>query len=98
MKKFASSFIKCYNSLVTLWLKEQKNGKITAVYCRISREDNNKDDSYSIQNQKINSQRIAKNLGLKNIKYFIDDVIICLMFLFMDLVKMHQVGIRPNYY
>lgn len=50
------------------------NNKITAIYCRLSKEDIKKrDESNSIKNQKILLEQHAKKLGLNNIRFFIDD-------------------------
>jgi len=46
---------------------------ITALYLRISREDNSQDESYSIVNQKKLLQDVAKKMNLTNIKFYIDD-------------------------
>ena len=47
--------------------------KITALYCRLSQEDENKGDSNSIQNQRAILEKYAKNNGFENIQVFIDD-------------------------
>lgn len=47
--------------------------KITALYCRLSQEDENKGDSKSIQNQRAILEKYAKNNGFENIQVFIDD-------------------------
>lgn len=47
--------------------------KITALYCRLSQEDENKGDSNSIQNQKAILEKYAKDNGFENIQFFIDD-------------------------
>ena len=47
--------------------------KITALYCRLSQEDENKGDSNSIQNQKAILEKYAKDNGFENIQIFIDD-------------------------
>ena len=56
--------------------RQSANGsskKITALYLRISREDSNTDESYSIVNQKKLLTDIAKKMKLANIKSYIDD-------------------------
>ena len=50
-----------------------KKGNITALYCRLSREDNRLDTSSSIETQKQLLQRYAGEQNLSNIKYYIDD-------------------------
>jgi DNA invertase Pin-like site-specific DNA recombinase len=47
--------------------------KITALYCRLSREDERVDFSSSIETQKKYLSRQAKLLGLIKLKYYIDD-------------------------
>jgi len=47
--------------------------KTIALYLRISREDSNNDESYSITNQKKLLTGIAKKSGFTNLLYFIDD-------------------------
>lgn len=52
---------------------ELYNGKITALYLRLSRDDDLEGESNSISNQKTLLTRYAKENGFKNIKIFIDD-------------------------
>lgn len=47
--------------------------KITALYCRLSQEDENKGDSNSIQNQRAILKKYAKDNGFENIQIFVDD-------------------------
>ena len=47
--------------------------KITALYCRLSQEDENKGDSNSIQNQRAILEKYAKDNGFENVQVFIDD-------------------------
>ena len=51
----------------------QPNQKITALYCRLSRDDNLDGDSNSIQNQKLILQKYADDNGFSDTKLFIDD-------------------------
>lgn len=51
----------------------QTNKKITALYCRLSKEDLRLGESESIQNQKLILERYAKENRLPNIRFFIDD-------------------------
>ena len=47
---------------------------ITALYCRLSRDDGNKEsDSNSIENQKIMLSRYAQEKGLENTRFYVDD-------------------------
>jgi len=50
-----------------------KKNNITALYCRLSREDDRLDTSSSIETQKQLLQRYAGEQNLSNIKYYIDD-------------------------
>ena len=51
----------------------QPNQKITALYCRLSRDDNLEGDSNSIQNQKKLLAKVAKEKGYTNLVHFLDD-------------------------
>lgn len=46
---------------------------ITALYCRLSRDDGMDGDSNSVANQKRLLSQKAKELGLSNTKYYVDD-------------------------
>ena len=46
---------------------------VTALYCRLSRDDDIQGDSNSISNQKKLLSKYAKEYGLFNTKYFVDD-------------------------
>ncbi|MCH5170444.1 MAG: recombinase family protein [Oscillospiraceae bacterium] len=46
---------------------------ITALYCRLSRDDGMDGDSNSVANQKRLLSQKAKELGLVNIRYYVDD-------------------------
>ena len=52
-------------------LKQQL--RITALYCRLSRDDELSGDSMSIQTQKTMLERYAKEHGFSNIEWFVDD-------------------------
>ena len=47
--------------------------KITALYCRLSRDDELQGDSNSIKNQKAILQKYADDNGFKNTQFFVDD-------------------------
>lgn len=51
----------------------KQSDKITALYCRLSREDDQQGDSNSIVNQKAFLARFAREKGFRNIEYFVDD-------------------------
>ena len=47
--------------------------KTTALYCRLSRDDEYSGDSVSIQTQKTMLSQFAKERGFTNCEYFVDD-------------------------
>ena len=47
--------------------------KITALYCRLSQEDERAGESMSIQNQKDLLRRFAEENGFRNLAFYIDD-------------------------
>lgn len=49
------------------------DGKITALYCRLSRDDELQGDSNSITNQKAMLKKYADDNGFKNTLFFVDD-------------------------
>ena len=51
----------------------RQSNKITALYCRLSRDDELQGDSNSIVNQKNILSKYAKENGFKNLQYFVDD-------------------------
>ena len=53
--------------------RQSTAGKITALYCRLSRDDELNGDSNSIINQKAILQKYADENGFKNTRFFIDD-------------------------
>ncbi|MGF0022016.1 DUF4368 domain-containing protein [Acidaminococcus fermentans] len=50
-----------------------ESDKITALYCRLSRDDELKGDSNSIINQKTMLQKYAADHGFTNTQFFVDD-------------------------
>ena len=48
-------------------------GKITALYCRLSRDDEMQGDSNSIKNQKAMLAKYASDNGFSNTAFFVDD-------------------------
>ncbi len=54
-------------------MSNQKDKLITALYCRLSQEDELQGDSNSIQNQRKMLERFAAENGFENIRVFIDD-------------------------
>lgn len=53
--------------------QSKTNEKITALYCRLSRDDELQGDSNSILNQKAILQRYADDNGFTNTQCFVDD-------------------------
>ncbi len=53
--------------------KKQEQVGITALYCRLSRDDGGDGDSNSVTNQKRLLQKYAKEHGFSNIRYYVDD-------------------------
>ena len=49
------------------------SGKITALYCRLSRDDELQGDSNSILNQKSILKKYADDNGFRNTEFFVDD-------------------------
>ena len=47
--------------------------QITALYCRLSNEDDLEGESNSIQNQRALLQRYADTHGFSNTRFFVDD-------------------------
>ena len=53
--------------------KETDNQGITALYCRLSRDDGMDGDSNSVANQKKLMQKYAKENGFGNTRFYVDD-------------------------
>ena len=51
----------------------RQSDKITAIYCRLSRDDELTGESNSIVNQKAILSKYAKEQGFRNIQFFVDD-------------------------
>lgn len=51
----------------------QDNDKFTALYCRLSRDDELQGDSNSIRNQKTILQKYADDNGFRNTQFYVDD-------------------------
>ena len=54
-------------------MKQLESDKITALYCRLSRDDELSGESNSIKNQKIILSKYAEDNKFQNIKFFVDD-------------------------
>jgi len=53
--------------------KHDNQAKITALYCRLSRDDELQGESNSVSNQKMILEQYAINSGFDNIRFFVDD-------------------------
>ena len=54
-------------------MKQLESDKITALYCRLSKDDELAGESNSIKNQKLILSKYAEDNKFQNIKFFIDD-------------------------
>ena len=54
-------------------MKQLESDKITALYCRLSRDDELSGESNSIKNQKLILSKYAQDNKFQNIKFFVDD-------------------------
>ena len=54
-------------------MKQNSISKITALYCRLSRDDGMEGESNSISNQKLLLSKFAKDNDLPNPQHYIDD-------------------------
>ena len=52
---------------------ENTNNLITALYCRLSQEDELQGESNSITNQKLILQKYAEEHRFPNIQFYVDD-------------------------
>mgnify|MGYP002538455327 CR=1 FL=1 len=56
-------------------MSQSNQGKITALYCRLSQDDGHAGESNSIVNQKLILENYARDNGFENTRVFVDDVI-----------------------
>lgn len=54
-------------------MKQLESDKITALYCRLSRDDELAGESNSIKNQKLILSKYAEDNKFQNIRFFVDD-------------------------
>lgn len=54
-------------------MKQLESDKITALYCRLSRDDELAGESNSIKNQKLILSKYSEDNKFQNIKFFVDD-------------------------
>jgi len=57
-------------------ITQTEQGKITALYCRLSKEDFDSGESNSIVHQKEILTKYAKDHGFGNTRYFVDAAVI----------------------
>jgi len=84
-----------WNSQIKQTILYKENDKITALYLRLSRDDDLEGESNSISNQKTLLTRYAKEHGFRNVKVFIDDGISGVTFNrqgFKDMFKLIEVN------
>ena len=53
--------------------RQSSDNRITALYCRLSRDDETEGDSNSIRNQKAILHKYAEDNGFTNTEFFVDD-------------------------
>ena len=53
--------------------KQPDKGKITALYERLSHDDERAGESVSIENQKLILQKYADENGFQNTRFYVDD-------------------------
>lgn len=73
----------------------RQSEKITALYCRLSRDDELQGESNSITNQKSIVEKYAKENGFQNTKFFVDDGYSGVSFTrpaFMELMELAEAG------
>lgn len=73
----------------------RQSNKITALYCRLSRDDELQGESNSITNQKSIISKYANENGFQNTKFFVDDGYSGVSFTrpaFMELVELAEQG------
>ena len=76
-------------------LNNRQSDRITALYCRLSRDDELQGESNSVTNQKSIISKYAKERGFKNLKFFVDDGYSGVSFTrpaFMELMELAEAG------
>lgn len=74
---------------------DRQSEKITALYCRLSRDDMLQGESNSITNQKSIVSKYAKDNGFQNPQFFVDDGYSGVSFTrpsFMELMELAEAG------
>lgn len=76
-------------------MSKRQSDKITALYCRLSRDDELQGESNSITNQKTIVSKYAKEHGFRNCRFFLDDGYSGVSFTrpaFMELMELAEAG------
>ena len=76
-------------------MNNRQSDRITALYCRLSRDDELQGESNSVTNQKSIISKYAKERGFKNLKFFVDDGYSGVCFTrpaFMELMELAEAG------
>ena len=68
-----ASLQKSYPAVGKEFNLNRQSEKITALYCRLSRDDMLQGESNSITNQKSIVSKYAKDNGFQNTQFFVDD-------------------------
>jgi site-specific DNA recombinase len=63
-----------------LYIEQAEQGKITALYCRLSKEDFDVGESNSIVHQKEILTKYAKDHSFGNMRFFVDDGVSGILF------------------
>ena len=74
--------------------KRQPN-RITALYCRLSRDDELQGESNSVRNQRDITSKFARDHGFRNTRFFVDDGYSGVSFTrpaFMELMELAEAG------
>ena len=77
------------------FILNRQSEKITALYCRLSRDDMLQGESNSITNQKSIVSKYAKDNGFPNTQFFVDDGYSGVIFTrpsFMELMELAEAG------
>ena len=76
-------------------MSNRQSDRITALYCRLSRDDELQGESNSVTNQKSIISKYAKERGFRNLKFFVDDGYSGVSFTrpaFMELMELAEAG------
>ena len=65
--------IPCESEVLLMKKQAVTSGKITALYCRLSRDDGSDAESNSIGTQKLILGKYAAEHGFTNVQYYVDD-------------------------